>query len=274
MLLEIFDSCVNGYKLGNEYSKNELCCQDLFFEFDTHNIRKLVTVSSKGINEFILNGEVITFEKFKNLISNKEHDIIFEHNINYTTYIIRDYNLLVNINENIGTFFLQVLVFDNSLKEFYENGLNDIHHKNEIVNISFENKLNFEPYTIFDRFFFGMKEDDFYEILGGENSNNSKKIIEIDGLLFSFKDGELRQILLDKKTNRNIDIFIGDFCITNKEEIMNAKSTHSYIERRDGRIVFRDLGFSVDKFYQEYYFFSKTLLPFWSNPHRPITSWL
>lgn len=273
MSLEIFNSCVNGYKLGNEYSKNELCCRDLFFEFDTKNIRKLVTVFVRDTNEFILNGEVITFKKFKNLISNKENDIIFEHNINYTTYIIKDYNLLVNINENIGQFFLQVLVFDDSLKDFYENGLNDIHQKNEIVNLSFENKLNFEPYKIFDKFFFGMKEDDFYEILGGKNDNDSKKIIEIDGLLFSFKDGNLCQILLDKKTNRNVNIFIGDFCITDKEEIINAKKIHSNIERRDGRIVFQDLGFSVDKFYQEYYFFSKTLLPFWSNPHRPITSW-
>lgn len=273
MSLEIFNSCVNGYKLGNEYSKNELCCQDLFFEFDTKNIRKLVTVFVKDIDEFTLNGEVITFEKFKNLISNKENNIIFEYNKNYTTYIMRDYNLLVNINENIGKFFLQVLIFDNSLKDFYENGLNNIYQKNEIVNISFENKLNFEPYKIFDKFFFGINQDDFYEILGKKNGSSSKKIIEIDGLLFSFKGGGLCQILLDKKINKNINIFIGNFCITNKEEIINSKITHPYIERRDGRIVFQDLGFSVDKFYQEYYFFSKTLLPFWSNPHRPITSW-
>lgn len=272
MSLEIFNSCVNGYKLGDEYSKKELCCQDLFFEFDTKNIHKLVTVSARNISEFTLNGEVITFEKFKNLISNKENDIIFECNINYTTYIIRDYNVLVNINENIGEFFLQVLVFDNSLKDFYENGLNDFHKKNEITSISFKNKLNFEPYKVFDKFSFEMSEYDFYEILG-INNNSDNKNIEIDGLVFSFKDGKLHQILLDKKTNRNINVFIDDFCVTNKEEIINAKITHSHIERRDGRIVFQDLGFSVDKFYQEYYFFGKNLLAFWNNIHRPITSW-
>ncbi|QIW16037.1 hypothetical protein A4G20_06670 [Pasteurellaceae bacterium RH1A] len=104
-------------------------------------------------------------------------------------------------------------------------------------------------------------------------NENNKRIIEIDQVLFSFRGERFNEVLVDKKVNKNIEIYISDFCITNKEDLLVLKNEYSFIERRDGRIVFNDLGFSVDRECKEYYFFHKDLLPFWSNPYRPITSW-
>lgn len=272
MSLNIYNNTVNGYKLGSNYSKNELVRQDLIFEFDRKNPHKLVTVSAKSIKEFILNGDIINFEKFKDLISIKKDDILFECHINYTSYLISSSNLVVNISEN-DDYFLQVLVFDKSLKEFYENGLIPIRYKDKKIELNFGNRLNFKPYKIFDKFPFGMKFDDFVLILGGDKGILRKRSIEVGGFVFSFKEDSLCQILLDRKINKDINIFIEDFCITNEEEISEAKNKYPCIQRRDGRVVFQDFGFSVDKLCQEYYFFSENFLSFWSNPHRPITSW-
>lgn len=121
-----------------------------------------------------------------------------------------------------------------------------------------------------------MSVDEFIKILNNVgyhiNDKNTRMLI-VDNIFFSFRENKLSEIFFDKNNNKKIEIFIQNHCITNKQELLNIQKEHLYIKRRDGRMVFQELGFSVNECGQEYHFFNKSLLPFWTNPHRPITSW-
>lgn len=276
MAFIICNNTVNGYELGCNYSPQTLSTENLYFEFDSKNPHKLITISTKNILEFYLNGTQITFEFFKNMLEKQKDHILIEHFPSYTSYIIPDTHLVVNITQGEQQ-FSQVLAYDVSLKHLYEDRLNSIqnHQQNQMINL-FNHQLKFEPYTVFDQFSFGMHFDDFIKILqqyGYQHHGKYERGLEVNKLFFHFREHKFSQVLLDKKVKRHTDVFIENQCISSKKDIIKLQKMYSYITRREGRIVFPELGFSVDQAGEEFYFFSQDLLAFWSNPHRPITSW-
>lgn len=268
---------VNGYELGKEYSTKPISNQNLFFEFDRKFPKKLITVSAKNLSEFYLNDEKITFDNFKEFIKKHQDNVLVENSPTYTSYIFKEHCLAFYIL-NDDCLFSQVLIYDKSLKSEYESNLQPIKNNQNNAKISiFQNQLIFEPYNCFDELLFGMSVDEFIKILnnvGYHIDDKNTRMLIVDNIFFSFRENKLSEIFFDKNNNnKKIEIFIQNHCITNKQELLNIQKEHLYFKRRDGRMVFQELGFSVNECGQEYHFFGKKLLPFWTNPHRPITSW-
>ncbi|SHI39655.1 hypothetical protein SAMN05443429_101408 [Cruoricaptor ignavus] len=274
MSLIIFDSIVNGFKLGDTYPFIDK--QDnLFFEFDKNNSNRLITVYSKDLCEFYLNDIKIDIENFWQFLKKERKSTLIEDFKTYKSYIFTNFNIIVNFDES-RKFFSQILIYDSTLKSFYEDGVETVENYETKKNLTLDSNLTFLPYKSFGKFIFGTSIKDFEEKLllsSNEVIYDGKKIFEIDGLIFKFIDNKLSEIFYDKKINSKITILLNNKSLLDDSEILELMKNNHFIQRRDGRIVFNELGFSIDSSHEEYYFFSNHLTPYWSNIHRPLTSW-
>ena len=58
-----------------------------------------------------------------------------------------------------------------------------------------------------------------------------------------------------------------------KKGLTELLSQYDVIERTKSKYLFKELGLVVEKDLSEFRFFEQSLLKFWANLHRPITSW-
>ncbi|QIW16036.1 hypothetical protein A4G20_06665 [Pasteurellaceae bacterium RH1A] len=120
MQLIIFNNSVNGYNLGEVYSKDALLNQEIFFEFDKGKSQRLIAISAKSIKEFYLNNKKITFDNFENFL--EKNSVLIENHIHSTHYIFKEYNICIVLLSGYN-YFAEVLIYDESIKELYENNL-------------------------------------------------------------------------------------------------------------------------------------------------------
>ena len=123
-MLEILGKSLNGILLGtkrNEIGDEILNNPGYFLEFDRKNKvqleANLITISVLDRKEFSLNGKIISFQNLSKFIKSEKN--IAEQEDDGYSYIFPEYNLSLYINY-IDQNFMQILIYDDSLKELYE----------------------------------------------------------------------------------------------------------------------------------------------------------
>lgn len=245
-----------------------------FLEFDRLNKviseSKLITISVRYVEKFEINGIILSFENLNDFLKN-ENPLVEDD----SSYTFPQYNLSLYINWD-EKIFNEVLVYDKSLKKLYEKSsfltyeqfsLNQKNIKQEILN-----NLLFVPYIAVGKFQFGESVQLFAE----ENNLKipqkipQKEIIEFgENILIRFDKEKLTQITI---SNINISILYEDLNIASQEGLNFLLDKEKYVER-NSIYVFVNLGVAITKDLKSLYFFDKSLLVFWENKYRPITSW-
>jgi len=123
-LLEILGKSLNGILLGtkrNEIGDEILNNPSYFLEFDRKNKvqleASLITISVLDRKEFSLNGKIINFKNLSKFIKSEKN--ITEQEDDGYSYIFSEYNLVLYV-DYIEQNFMQILIYDDSLKELYE----------------------------------------------------------------------------------------------------------------------------------------------------------
>ena len=123
-MLEILGKSLNGILLGtkrNEIGDEILNNPGYFLEFDRKNKvqleANLITISVLDRKEFSLNGKIINFKNLGKFIKSEKN--ITEQEDDGYSYIFPEYNLVLYI-DYIEQNFMQILIYDDSLKELYE----------------------------------------------------------------------------------------------------------------------------------------------------------
>ena len=122
-MLEISNKSLNGILLGtkrNEIGDEILNNPNYFLEFDKENKTEseasLITISVLDRKEFSLNGKAINFKNFNKFLK-YEKNIVEEEDA--YSYIFPEHNLTLYV-DYIGQNFMQILIYDDSLKDLYE----------------------------------------------------------------------------------------------------------------------------------------------------------
>lgn len=123
-MLEIIGKTLNGIVLGtkrNEIGDEILNNPGYFLEFDRKNKvqleASLITISVLDRKEFSLNGKIINFKNLSKFIKSEKN--ITEQEDDGYSYIFPEYNLVLYV-DYIEQNFMQILIYDGSLKELYE----------------------------------------------------------------------------------------------------------------------------------------------------------
>ncbi|WP_335982538.1 hypothetical protein [Fusobacterium polymorphum] len=123
-MLEILGKSLNGILLGtkrNEIGDEILNNPGYFLEFDRKNKvqleASLITISVLDRKEFGLNGKIINFKNLSKFIKSEKN--IAEQEDDGYSYIFPEYNLVLYV-DYIEQNFMQILIYDDSLKELYE----------------------------------------------------------------------------------------------------------------------------------------------------------
>ena len=127
-MLEIIGKSLNGIVLGtkrNEIGEELLNNSGYFFEFDKKNEiqseANLIIISVLDRKEFSLNGKIISFQNLSKFIKSEKN--IAEQEDDGYSYIFPEYNLLLYV-DYIAQSFMQILIYDESLKNLYERQIN------------------------------------------------------------------------------------------------------------------------------------------------------
>ena len=123
-MLEILGKSLNGILLGtkrNEIGDEILNNPGYFLEFDRKNKvqleASLITISVLDRKEFSLNGKIINFKNLSKFIKSEKN--ITEQEDDGDSYIFPEYNLVLYV-DYIDQNFMQILIYDDSLKDLYE----------------------------------------------------------------------------------------------------------------------------------------------------------
>ena len=123
-MLEIIGKTRNGIVLGtkrNEIEDEILNNSGYFLEFDRKNKvqleASLITISVLDRKEFSLNGKIVNFKNLSKFIKSEKN--ITEQEDDGYSYIFPEYNLVLYV-DYIEQNFMQILIYDDSLKELYE----------------------------------------------------------------------------------------------------------------------------------------------------------
>ncbi len=270
MIVAIEGNKFDDFQIGT--SKNEvegLSQAGKFLEFN--DIGKLITVSARLLNEFILNNtklntiNLIDFLKTENPLVNNQFFIFPKYNL----------SLYPDLKNGI---FLEVLLYDESLKNIYEKESFPHYNSldNEFIKTFTTRDLELDPYIKIGNFKFGQSESSFLE----ENAISSipsigvggKKIYHVDNFVFRFDQSEFTQLHIAYKSEV---IIYKNVNIASQKTISDQLIKQNSIIESRSHYIFPELGVSIGKDLNnlDFFFFSRKLLPNWKNINRPITSW-
>ena len=174
--------------------------------------------------------------------------------------------------------FLQVLIYDESIRDLYENTgkkYSDFQKSKLKDSTPVYDKLIFVPYKAIGDFEFNCSLTDIikkYDI--SENViSKAKNIIEINNFVLRFDNEKLTEVTIFHDKAVRLAIYYNEIEISSKEGFAKLLSQYDVIERTKSKYLFKELGLVVDKDLSEFRFFEQSLLKFWANLHRPITSW-
>lgn len=250
-------------------------------EFDRkHKIQsdsQLITVSSSGsCNEFSLDGKIINFFNLEKFLEEEDPLIEISDEGNYF-YIFPQYNLLLYVDSK-EKLFLQVLIYDESIRNLYENTdkkYSDFQKSKPKDPTSVYDKLIFIPYKAIGDFEFNCSLTDIikkYDI--SENViSKAKNIIEINNFVLRFDNEKLTEVTIFHDKAVSLAIYYNEIEISSKNGLAELLSQYDVIERTKSKYLVKELGLVVEKDLSEFHFFEQSLLKFWANLHRPITSW-
>ena len=174
--------------------------------------------------------------------------------------------------------FLQVLIYDESIRDLYENTgkkYSDLQKSKLKEPTSVYDKLIFIPYKAIGDFEFNCSLTDIikkYDISDNVISK-AKNVIEINNFVLRFDNEKLTEVTIFHDKAVSLAIYYNEIEISSKNGLAELLSQYDVIERTKSKYLFKDLGLVVEKDLSEFRFFEQSLLKFWANLHRPITSW-
>ncbi len=283
-MLKILNNSLNGITLGqrkvdlDDATLNKSSCS---LEFDRkHKIQsdsQVITVSSsETCDEFSLNGKIINFSNLEKFAEEENPLVEISGEENYF-YTFPQYNLALYIDYK-GKLFLQVLIYDESIKDLYENrGLRYLDFQKSKLKslITFYGKLIFIPHASVGNFEFNSSLSDIikeYDILE-KIIPDKKNILWINNFALRFDNEKLTQITIFYDKKEIIPIYYDEINISSEKGLSELLNKYDGIERGEFKYLFKELGLVVAKDFSEFHFFEQSLLKFWANLHRPITSW-
>ena len=283
-MLKILNNSLDGIVLGQKKADFDdviLNNPNYLLEFDRkHKIQsdsELITVSSsRNCDEFCLNGKVINFSNLEKFLEEEDPLIEVSDEENYF-YIFPKYNLVLYVDYK-DNLFLQILIYDESIRDLYDNKgkkYSDF-QKSKLKNSTLNHdKLIFIPYKSIGDFELNCSLSDVirkYDI-----SNNVipkvKNIIEINNFVLRFDNEKLTEVTIFNDKKVEFAIYYNEMDISSKKGLTELLSQYDVIERTKSKYLFKELGLVVEKDLSEFRFFEQSLLKFWANLHRPITSW-
>jgi len=283
-MLKILNNSLDGIVLGQKKADFDdiiLNNPNYSLEFDRkHKIQsdsQLITVSSSGsCNEFSLDGKIINFFNLEKFLEEEDPLIEISDEENYF-YIFPQYNLLLYVDPK-DKLFLQVLIYDESIRNLYENTgkkYSDFQKSKLKDPTSVYDKLTFIPYKAIGNFEFNCSLTDIikkYDI--SENViSKAKNIIEVNNFVLRFDNEKLTEVAIFHDKAVRLAIYYNEIEISSKKGFAELLSQYDVIERTKSKYLFKELGLVVEKDLSEFRFFEQSLLKFWANLHRPITSW-
>ena len=283
-MLKILNNSLDGIVLGQKKADFDdviLNNPNYSLEFDrkhkTQSDSELITVSSlRNCDEFCLNGKVINFSNLEKFLEEEDPLIEVSDEENYF-YIFPKYNLVLYVDYK-DNLFLQILIYDESIRDLYDNKgkkYSDFQKSKLKKPTLNHDKLTFIPYKSIGDFELNCSLSDVirkYDI-----SNNVipkvKNIIEINNFVLRFDNEKLTEVTIFNDKKVELAIYYNEMDITSKKGFAELLSQNDVIERTKSKYLFKELGLVVDKDLSEFRFFEQSLLKFWANLHRPITSW-
>ena len=283
-MLKISNNSLNEIVLGQKKADfDDVTLNDPSYslEFDRkHKIQsdsQLITVSSSGsCNEFSLDGKIVNFFNLEKFLEEEDPLIEISDEGNYF-YSFPQYNLLLYVDYK-DNLFLQILIYDESIRDLYDNkgkkysNFQKSKLKTPTLN---HDKLIFIPYKSIGDFELNCSLSDVirkYDI-----SNNAipkvKNIIEINNFVLRFDNEKLTEVTIFNDKKVELAIYYNEMDISSKKGFAELLSQYDVIERTKSKYLFKELGLVVEKDLSEFRFFEQSLLKFWANLHRPITSW-
>ena len=283
-MLKILNNSLDGIVLGQkkaDFDNIILNNPNYSLEFDkNHKIQsdsELITVSSlRNCDEFCLNGKVINFSNLEKFLEEEDPLIEVSDEENYF-YVFPKYNLVLYVDPK-DKLFLQVLIYDESIRNLYENTgkkYSDFQKSKLKDPTSVYDKLTFIPYKAIGNFEFNCSLTDIikkYDI--SENViSKAKNIIEVNNFVLRFDNEKLTEVTIFHDKAVRLAIYYNEIEISSKKGFAELLSQYDVIERTKSKYLFKELGLVVEKDLSEFRFFEQSLLKFWANLHRPITSW-
>lgn len=283
-MLKILNNSLDGIVLGQKKADFDdviLNNPNYLLEFDRkHKIQsdsELITVSSsRNCDEFCLNGKVINFSNLETFLEEEDPLIEVSDEENYF-YIFPKYNLVLYVDYK-DNLFLQILIYDESIRDLYDNKgkkYSDF-QKSKLRNSTLNHdKLIFIPYKSIGDFELNCSLSD---VIRKYNISNNvipkvKNIIEINNFILRFDNEKLTEVTIFNDKKVELSIYYNEMDISSKKGFAELLSQYDVIERTKSKYLFKELGLVVDKDLSEFRFFEQSLLKFWANLHRPITSW-
>lgn len=283
-MLKILNNSLDGIVLGQKKADFDdviLNNPNYLLEFDRkHKIQsdsELITVSSsRNCDEFCLNGKVINFSNLEKFLEEEDPLIEVSDEENYF-YIFPKYNLVLYVDYK-DNLFLQILIYDESTRDLYDNKgkkYSDF-QKSKLRNSTLNHdKLIFIPYKSIGDFELNCSLSD---VIRKYNISNNvipkvKNIIEINNFILRFDNEKLTEVTIFNDKKVELSIYYNEMDISSKKGFVELLSQYDVIERTKSKYLFKELGLVVDKDLSEFRFFEQSLLKFWANLHRPITSW-
>ena len=239
-------------------------------------ISKITGYSLRNCDEFCFNGKVINFSNLEKFLEEEDPLIEVSDEENYF-YIFPKCNLVLYVDYK-DNLFLQILIYDESIRDLYDNKgkkYSDF-QKSKLKNPTLNHdKLIFIPYKSIGDFELNCSLSDVirkYDI-----SNNVipkvKNIIEINNFVLRFDNEKLTEVTIFNDKKVEFAIYYNEMDISSKKGLTELLSQYEVIERTKSKYLFKELGLVVEKDLSEFRFFEQSLLKFWVNLHRPITSW-
>ena len=283
-MLKILNNSLDGIVLGQKKADfDDVILNNPIYslEFDRkHKIQsdsELITVSSlRNCDEFCLNGKVINFSNLEKFLEEEDPLIEVSDEENYF-YIFPKYNLVLYVDYK-DNLFLQILIYDESIRDLYDNKgkkYSDF-QKSKLRNSTLNHdKLIFIPYKSIGDFELNCSLSD---VIRKYNISNNvipkvKNIIEINNFVLRFDNEKLTEVTIFNDKKVELSIYYNEMDISSKKGFAELLSQYDVIERTKSKYLFKELGLVVEKDLSEFRFFEQSLLKFWANLHRPITSW-
>ena len=275
-MLKILNNSLNGITLGqrkvdlDDATLNESSCS---LEFDRkHKIQsdsQVITLSSsETCDEFSLNGKIINFSNLEKFVE-EENPLVEISDEEKYFYTFPQYNLVLYVDYK-DKLFLQVLIYDESgqkYSDFQKSKLKSL--------ITFYGKLIFIPYKSVGNLEFNSSLSDIikeYDILE-KIIPDKKNILWINNFALRFDNEKLTQITIFYDKKEIIPIYYNEINISSEKGLSELLNKYDGIERGKSKYLFKELGLVVAKDFSEFHFFEQSLLKFWANLHRAITSW-
>lgn len=241
-MLKILNNSLNGIALGqrkvdlDDATLNESSCS---LEFDRkHKIQsdsQVITVSSsETCDEFSLNGKIINFSNLEKFVEEENPLVEISGEENYF-YTFPQYNLALYVDYE-GKLFLQVLIYDESIKDLYENrGLRYLDFQKSKLKslITFYGKLIFIPHVSVGNFEFNSSLSDIikeYDILE-KIIPDKKNILWINNFALRFDNQKLTQITIFYDKKEIIPIYYNEINISSEKGLSELLNKYDGIER-------------------------------------------